>query len=241
MQGERFLGIYQGADYSERRFISNGIKSIDWLTYLDNTLVQRICPVDTFVNTYCPHFNVHPQQQKNGVLFQLEEYPQLLPVNEPVLPSYYNLNRALRPLRNGAYWAISSDGGYAYDVLDIEATRKWIRRLDAPDIFPDQGHYEERAPKKKIYLTSGKVCEIDGVYRYDDELDIDGNPVYVGHEQRDTYKPNTNDDYRQHVVLLKGDLAPNFLEFEDHAVLKGVKKIKWRLVSEFVRNEIKKI
>lgn len=42
-QGERFWGIYQGADIKERRQIQNGIKSIDWLTYINNTLVQRIC------------------------------------------------------------------------------------------------------------------------------------------------------------------------------------------------------
>jgi hypothetical protein len=234
LQGKRFWGIYQGANTDERHEIANGIKSIDWLTYLSNTLVQRICPVDTFVKTYCPHFDIKPQQQQHGMLFQLEEYPQILPSNEPVLPSYYNLNRALRPLRNGIYGGVSMDEGQGYAVLDTSATRQWIRRLDAPDIFPDQGHYEERPPKKKVYLKSGKICELDGVYRYDEQIDTRGEPVTANDNG---YEVDSVSDYRQHVVLLKGDLAPNFLEFNKKAEFVGTKKIKWHLVSELVRRK----
>ena len=32
LQAERFLGIYMGADSTERNLIRNGIKSIDWFT-----------------------------------------------------------------------------------------------------------------------------------------------------------------------------------------------------------------
>ncbi|ELW81353.1 MULTISPECIES: type VI immunity family protein [Acinetobacter] len=234
-QGERFWGIYLGADESETNLIKNGIKSIDWLTYVSHTLIQRICEVKTFPK-YCEHFNLQPQQQQEGFLFQLEEFPQLLPSNQPVLDSYYNLNKALRPLRNGAYWAISDDVGYNYKVLDVDESRKWIRRLDAPDIFPDLGHYQERAPaKKNIYLESGRPCEIDGIYRYDEQLDLDGQPMSVGFADRNHYEINSTDDYRQHVVLLKGDIAPRFLECYDHMILKQAKKIKWHLVSEIVR------
>jgi len=236
-QGERFGGIYQGADIKERRQIQNGIKSIDWLTYISNTLVQRICEVKTFPK-YCEHFNIKPQQQKNGFLFQLENYPQLLPINQPILESYFNVNKALRPLRNGSSLAISWDVGNNYKVLDVEASRKWIRRLDAPNIFPDHGHYQEHKPKKDdIYLESGRPCEIDGVYRYDEHLNLDGQPMYVGYHDRDDYKQNYADDYRQHVVLLKDDIAPRFLECYDHMVLKQAKKIKWHLVSEIVKTD----
>ena len=234
-QGERFWGIYQGADIKERRQIQNGIKSIDWLTYINNTLVQRICEVKTFPR-YCEHFKLEPQQQKEGFLFQLEDYPQLLPSDQPVLENYYNLNKALRPLRNGAYLSISYDTGNNYKVLDVEASRKWIRRLDTPDIFPDRGHYEERKPSKKdIYLESGRPCEVDGIYRYDEQLNLDGQPMYVGYDDRDDYEQNNVNDYRQQVVLLKGDIAPRFLECYDHMVLKQAKKIKWHLISEIMR------
>ncbi|MEG0483294.1 MAG: DUF3396 domain-containing protein [Acinetobacter sp.] len=234
-QGERFWGIYQGANIRERSRIADGIKSIDWLTYLSNSLVQRICEVKTFLK-YCEFFDLKPQQLENGFLFQLEEFPQLLPSNLPVLASYYNLNRALRPLRNGAYWSISYDVGNNYKVLDVDESRKWIRRLDAPDIFPDCRHYEERKPRKQnIYLESGRPCEIDGVYRYDEQVDLDDQPVYVGYKDRNDYEQNSSNDYRQQVVLLKDDIAPRFLEFYDHAVLKQAKKIKWHLVSEIVR------
>ncbi|WEI22302.1 DUF3396 domain-containing protein [Acinetobacter bereziniae] len=149
-QGERFWGIYQGADIKERRQIENGIKSIDWLTYISHSLVQRICEVKTFPK-YCEHFNLRSQQQQDGFLFQLEEFPQLLPSNQPVLDSYFNLNKALRPLRNGACLSISWDVGNNYQVLDVDESRKWIRRLDAPDIFPDRGHYQECKPQKRIF------------------------------------------------------------------------------------------
>ncbi|MEG0652811.1 MAG: DUF3396 domain-containing protein [Acinetobacter sp.] len=236
-QGEQFWGIYQGAGSRERNLIQDGIKSIDWLTYLSNSLVQRICEVKTFTK-YCEFFNLEPKQQKEGFLFQLEDYPQLLPSNLPILTSYYNLNRALRPLRNGAYWNISQDVGNHYKVLDVDESRKWIRRLDAPDIFPDRGHYEERKPRKKnIYLESGQPCEIDGVYRYDEQVGLDGQPEYVGYKDRNDYKPNNLDDYRQQVVLLKGDIAPRFLDFYENAILKEAKKIKWHLVSEIVKIE----
>ncbi|MFH4157272.1 type VI immunity family protein [Acinetobacter bereziniae] len=223
-QGERFWGIYQGASIRERSRIADGIKSIDWLTYISHTLVQRICEVKTFPK-YCEHFNLQPQQQKDGFLFQLEEFPQLLPSNQPVLDSYFNLNKALRPLRNGAYWHISYDVGNNYQVLDVDESRKWIRRLDAPDIFPDRGHYQECTPaKKNIYLESGRPCEIDGVYRYDEQLDLDGQPVHSGGKYEidpiNSYEENYLSDYRQHVVLLKGDIAPRFLECYDHMVLK---------------------
>ncbi len=234
-QGERFWGIYQGAGIRERSKIADGIKSIDWLTYISNTLVQRICEAKTFPK-YCEYFNLKPQQQKEGFLFQLEEFPQLLPSNQPVLESYYDLNKALRPLRNGSYLNISYDVGNNYQVLDVDESRKWIRRLDAPDIFPDRGHYQERKPSKNnIYLESGQPCEVDGVYRYDEHVNLDGQPIYVGYDDRDHYEENSIDDYRQHVVLLKGDIAPRFLEFYDHAVLKQAKKIKWHLVSEIVQ------
>lgn len=237
-QGERFWGIYQGADIKERRQISNGIKSIDWLTYIGNTLVQRICEVETFPK-YCEHFNIKLQQQKEGFLFQLEDYPQLLPSDQPVLESYYNLNKALRPLRNGSSLSISWDTGNNYQVLDVDESRKWMRRLDAPDIFPDRGHYQERKPQKNnIYLETGRPCEIDGVYRYKDQVDLDGQPMYVGYDDREDYEQNNLSDYRQHVVLLKGDIAPRFLECYDHMVLKQAKKIKWHLVSEIIKVDI---
>lgn len=234
-QGERFWGIYQGADILERSRIADGIKSIDWLTYLSNTLVQRICEVKNFPK-YCEFFNLKPQQQQEGFLFQLEDFPQILPSDQPVLDSYYNLNKALRPLRNGAYWSISWDVGNNYKVLDVDASRKWIRRLDAPDIFPDRGHYQERKPlKNNIYLASGRPCKIDGIYRYEDQLNFKGEPRHAGYDDRDDYQENYVYDLRQQVVLLKGDIAPRFLECYEHMVLKEAKKIKWRLVSEIVR------
>lgn len=235
IQSQRFWGIYQGANIFERTLIQNGIKSIDWLTYINNDLVQRICEVKTF-GKYCEHFKVQPQQLTDGFLFLLENFPQLMPSNLPVIESYFNLNKALRPLRNGAYEPISLDTGNNYKVLDVGASRKWIRRLDAPDVFPDQGHYKEQNPNKSnLYLESGTYCEINGVYRFDEQLDLKGQPVYSGHQNPLDYETNFLADYRQHVVLLKGDIAPRFLEFSDYAVLKQAKKIRWHLVSEIVR------
>lgn len=236
LQGERFQGIYLGAGSMERNLIRSGIKSIDWFTYINNTLTQRICSLNVFPK-YCELLKVKPIQKAHGFQFLLEEFPQIIPKNDPVPESYFNLNKALRPLRNGAYWAISKDVGNNYKVLDIEASRKWIRRLDAPDLFPDQGRYKEVPPKlKEIYLETGNPCKIAGIYRFDGELDIDGQPVYVGHDNRNVYVENSTDDYRQHVVLLEGDIAPRFLEFFDHAELKDAKIVKWHLVSEFTKD-----
>lgn len=234
-QAKRFLGIYQGANLFERSSIQDGIKSIDWLTYLSNTLVQRVCEVALFPK-YCDNFQLQPQQQENGFLFQLEEFPQLLPSNEVILASYFNLNKALRPLRNGKSLCISLVDRDDCEILNIKQTRAWIRRFDAPDIFPDQGNYTYRRPQNNnIYLESGELCQIDGVYRFDEHLNLDGQPVYVGQEDCDDIQLNFRYDYRQQVVLLKGDLAPRFLEFSDHAILKKAQIIKWHLISEIVK------
>ncbi|RKG37733.1 type VI immunity family protein [Acinetobacter rongchengensis] len=234
-QAKRFLGIYQGADISECSKIQDGIKSIDWLTYLNKTLVQRICEVKAFPK-YCEHFHLKPEQQENGFLFQLEDYPQLLPSHLPILDSYFNLNKALRPIRNGNSLCIALVDNEDYEILNRVQTRAWIRRFDAPDIFPDCGHYEERKPRKKnIYLESGRPCEIDGIYRYEDQLNSKGEPKHAGYDDRDDYQQNYVYDLRQQVVLLKGDIAPRFLEFYENAVLKEAKKIKWHLVSEIIK------
>ena len=123
-----------------------------------------------------------------------------------------------------------------YEILNRVQTRAWIRRFDAPDIFPDCGHYEERKPRKKnIYLESGRPCETDGIYRYEDQLNSKGEPKHAGYDDRDDYQQTYVYDLRQQVVLLKGDIAPRFLDFYENAVLKEAKKIKWHLVSEIVR------
>ncbi|WP_445115964.1 hypothetical protein [Acinetobacter sp. WZC-1] len=66
-------------------------------------------------------------------------------------------------------------------------------------------------------------------------MDLDGQPVYAGYDDRNDYEQNDVYDYRQQVVLLKGDIAPRFLECYDHMVLKQARKIKWHLVSEIVK------
>ena len=71
------------------------------------------------------------------------------------------------------------------------------------------------------------------------QLDLDGQPVHSGGKYEidpiNSYEQNYLSDYRQYVVLLKGDIAPRFLECYDHMVLKQAKKIKWHLVSEIIR------
>lgn len=233
-QSKRFLGIYQGASLSETEAINEGIKSIDWITYVNDTLIQRICDVSDFPK-YCKLFNLTPERLDDGYIFQLEKYPQLIPSNEPILESYINLNKALRPLRNGAYKAISHYSSNNLNVLDVSNTRLWIRRFDAPDIYPNQKNYAEKNPSQTIYLDSGEKCVIDGIYRYDQDTKVDGTPKHVSYSNRDDYVPNSINDYRQQVVLLKGDLAPRYLDFYDNAVLKEAKKVKWRLVSEIIR------
>lgn len=237
LQGVRFWGIYQGANVSESRYMEDGIKSIDWFTYLSNDLVQRICSVNMFPK-YCQHFGLQPVKSENGFQFQLEEYPQILPSKDPVLESYFKLNQALRPLRNGAYAPISRDANYNYQAFDTEASRKWVRRLDAPDIFPDKGHYQEVKPENdRIFLESSKVCMVDGIYRYDEQVDIQGIPVHVGSSDRNKYVPNVTNDYRQHVLLLKGDIAPRFLNFSADGFIDSVMSIKWHLVSQIIRSD----
>lgn len=108
--------------------------------------------------------------------------------------------------------------------------------MDAPDIFPNHGNYQERKPSKNdIYLETGRPCQIDGVYRYEDQLNLKGEPRHAGYDNRNDYEQNYVYDLRQQVVLLQGDIAPRYLDFYENAVLKEAKKVKWRLVSEIVK------
>ena len=64
------------------------------------------------------------------------DLPDLGPVVEPPPEAYMKANAALRPLRNGSFGSMGSGSVNGELHFDRCTTDLWIRRFDAPSIWP---------------------------------------------------------------------------------------------------------
>lgn len=218
----RYLILYPQDMVTDLLPAPNGFKSIHWLTFIGNTLTERMGGPDAFV-AYCRRFGVEPQVHGQGFMIQAGENPQLGPVETPVPDSYLRINAALRPLRNGNFGSMGSGSINGEWRFDRCSTDLWIRRLDAPNIWPPAGLYHDlpekplgTPPKKALTLKTGDTCQVHGRYRHPDF------PMPEPDE----------DDNAPHVVLLPGDVAPYWLKLGPHGEFLGKDALKWVLVAE---------
>ena len=160
--------------------------------------------------------------------------PQLLPVDEEIPDSYLKINAITRPMRNGNYGSIGNgyDEGIGYQSFNTYFTDLWMRRFDNPRLWrklpqPIDNRTLRQPLFEPITLMSAQVCEINGRYRYEEEYDhVRGNPVYF----EEPY--SRSNDYRQYVVLLKGDVAPYFIKMDRHGHTEEKVSIAWTLVEK---------
>ncbi|SLJ84718.1 type VI immunity family protein [Psychrobacter sp. DAB_AL43B] len=210
--------------------LKHGIRSIDWWTYISHELADRVGGINTF-KTQIKKQKITYRDYSNGTLLIAGDIPQLLPVDEEIPDSYLKINALTRPMRNGNYGSIGNgyDEGIGYQSFNTYFTDLWMRRFDNPRLWrklpqPIDNRTLRQPLFEPITLMSAQVCEINGRYRYEEEYDhVRGNPVYF----EEPY--SRSNDYRQYVVLLKGDVAPYFIKMDRHGHTEEKVAIAWTL------------
>jgi hypothetical protein len=207
----------------DRKHATNGLKSVNWLTFVGDALSERLGGPKTFP-AYCRLFGVEPGRTSNGFVIRAGALPQLGPLDEPVPEAYVRVNAALRPLRNGNYGSMGS-GSVNGELRFTRVTSDlWIRRFDAPDIWPPKSfallgrHLVGKLPEKVIKLKTGEKCVVHGRYRQ--------HPVKPLLPDEEEYNEDPT------VVLLPGDLAPFLLRLGAHGKILSCEPITWAVAAE---------
>jgi len=216
----RYLTLNSVSRVDDKMAAPLGIKSISWLTFVGNTLAERLGGAEVF-DAYCKRFGVTAKRFDHGLLFQADDVPGLGPIAEPVPDGYLKVNAALRPLRAGNFGSMGSGSVNGEMRFNAFTTDLWIRRFDKPGIWPPTtfiGLPETlpgSPPRKKIKLRTGEECVISGRYRH---------PGFGPAEPHE-------DDEAPHVVLLEGDYAPYSLRLGPHGEYLGREAVSWELAS----------
>jgi hypothetical protein len=216
----RYFALYAG-ESADAQQAQNGIKSINWLTFIGNTLTERMGGPAEFVKN-CGRFDVRPQPHGSGFIIRVEDYPQLGPVDEGVPDAYIRVNNAVRPLRNGNFGSMGTGSTSGERRFNRCTSDLWIRRFDQPGIWPPATFVGlpkspvGKIPMKKMIIKTGATCTLHGRYR---------------HTSFDKVAQGGDDDAPQ-VVLLPGDVAPYWLELGPHGEYIGRTAVRWELVAE---------
>lgn len=209
----RYLTLYIG-DASDDTQGHNGLKGINWLTFISDVLCERIGGPQSF-EQYCQQRGVTPQRSGQGYIVRAGDLPELGPVAEPPPDAYVKANAALRPLRNGNFGSMGSGSVNGELHFDRCTSDLWIRRFDAPGIWPPASFIGlgkqplGKPPSKRIKLKTGDTCAVHGRYR--DPAD----------------DPDDEDAFR--MVLLPGDVAPYRLKLGPHGEYLGRDAVTWEL------------
>jgi hypothetical protein len=220
----RYRALYIEDIVRDIRHAPNGIKGVNWLTFVGDLLTERLGGPKAFA-AYCQRFNVQPERYANGFIIRAGETPQLGPVDEPPPEAYVRANAAIRPLRNGKYGSMGSgsiDGELRFNRCTSDL---WIRRFDGPGIWPPasfaglpRGPVGTK-PAKTVRIETGKPCVVHGRYRkYPFE------PAQPGDGDERIRGPM--------VVLLPGDIAPFHVTLGPHGEFVSREIVTWQLVAE---------
>ncbi|UTO05429.1 DUF3396 domain-containing protein [Moraxella sp. FZLJ2107] len=236
-QAKQFFGI-NIIDTWDAVVMHHGIRSIDWWTYISDDLAQRIGGRDKLLEQITAKSVAH-KIYDNGVLLIADEVPQLLPIDKPIPQSYLDINDICRPMRNGRYGSLTRmnqyDGGVGRQTFNAYFTDLWLRRFDNPELwrtFPQQTTSDITAEPIKTAtgeittLNTGEVCQQDGRYIYLDEYDYNRKQF----RHHNIASDGRLTDYRQYVVLKKGDIAPYFIHMDANWRTVEAMKIAWTLV-----------
>ena len=113
--------------------------------------------------------------------------------------------------------------------FDIPLTDLWMRRFDHERVWNDlESTAKSRKPESIVKLSTNHICEISGLYRYEDDYD------YVRNEPMPFEEPDSREnDHRSYIILNKGDIAPYYLKLGQHGELLETMEIEWTLFEEF--------
>lgn len=208
---------------SDRKHAKNGPKGINWLTFIGSTLTEKLGGPQPFA-AYCQRFDVEPEWCSNGFVIRAGALPQLGPISEAPPEAYLKVNAALRPLRNGNSRLMGSGSVNGELRFTRSTTDLWIRRFDAPDIWPPTSfiglgsRLVGRKPEKTVKLKTGSTCAVHGRYR--------PHPIQPILPEDEEYDETTT------VVLLPGDTAPFMLRLGPHGEFLGREAITWALAAQ---------
>jgi hypothetical protein len=216
----RYVALYIDSRVIDNIQAPRGIKSVNWLTFISNTLAEKLGGPQSFVR-YCQKFDVDASAHAGGFLIRAGDLPQIGPVEEPAPLPYTKVNAALRPLRDGNFASMGSGSANGEVRFDRCISDLWIRRLDVPGAWPPRTLAGlprtalGAAPSDRVTLQSGETCKIHGRYRdasfEPDEEEYDDAPK---------------------VVLLPGDFVPYKLSLGPHGEFLGREAVAWQLVAE---------
>lgn len=216
----RYYGLFIEYPVLDVNHAHNGLKSVDWLTYIGKEFAERaggLLPLQARLQQQ----GIALTPTTDGVIIHSDDVPDIAPVEHGIPDALARINTCLRPLRNGCFGSMGfgAMGGelrFARCSSDL-----WIRRLDAADIWPPASFAS--LPRQRtgtpatvtLSLRSGEVCTVSGRYR---------QPEF------DPLRQDA-DEVRQ-VVLLAGDTAPYWLNLGEHGAYLGCNSMDWVLMSE---------
>lgn len=132
-----FLARFNGLEFNWPFGLSaqaeRGLKSVNWLTVLDDAYVAELGGIDALTAALGPEATIHTWD--GGILIQACAEPQIGDTNVNLWPApYLAVNAALRPIRFEAYRNSPMSLIKVPAPLDpYEETLKWVRRFDRGD------------------------------------------------------------------------------------------------------------
>ncbi|MBO6767350.1 MAG: DUF3396 domain-containing protein [Erythrobacter sp.] len=126
----RFNGLEFNWAFGLSARAERGLKSINWLTILDDAYVAELGGIDALSDTLGEQATIH--HWDGGILIQACAEPQLGDTHANAWPeAYVDVNAALRPIRFEAYRNSPMSLIDVPEPLDAyEETLKWVRRFD---------------------------------------------------------------------------------------------------------------
>lgn len=215
----RYLGLFIEYPAIDAGHAHNGLKSVDWMTYIGKSFAERVGGQDRLVSSLRANA-IEVKETAAGIFVIAGQDPDVAPVEEGVPDRLALVNAALRPLRNGTFGSMgfgSINGELRFNRCTSDL---WIRRLDRSDIWPPSSFIGlprtpiSTTPTKKQKLKSGDACAVHGRYCFTGgKIDDEGSEL-------------------PEVVLLPGDIAPYWLKLGPHGELLGREFVTWDLVGQ---------
>jgi len=216
----RYRGLFI-EDVFHGNWAYSGLTSIDWLTYVGETLAERAGGIRELENRL-KKTGADVTNFPTGLLVAYGAEPDIGASHVDIPHLVSAVNAVLRPLRIGNVESMgfgSTNGELRFNRYTSDL---WTRRYDAPYIWPpasfiglpERPLVKPRTPS--LTLRTGDICGIGGRYQYIATAD-----------------PDQDEDYVPMVVLLPGDIAPYWVESGPHGEYLGRTKVTWILIAEF--------
>ncbi|MCO4857332.1 DUF3396 domain-containing protein [Herbaspirillum sp. WGmk3] len=189
-----------------------GPKSIDWITIVGDVLAERMGGVDACAD-YCREIGVIPVRHRQALVLRTGATPEIGPVTQTVPAGYVKVDRALRPLRDGAHGSMGGGSSGGEVRFNRCTSDQWIRRLDQLGAWPPATPLrlgkvlDGTQPIKKVRLKTGRPSPCYGRF----------------------HRPGTE---KFGVILMPGDIAPYWLNLGPHGEFLGREAITWELLAE---------